>query len=341
MSSRCKKTCKNCGKKWGIAKKVCKCGHDLSAKKVDTPTPKKTEEAKKQCPKCRLQWSTTKKRVCTCGHSFTKRKHGAVAASAKTQKCRACGATRKGHVCSAKPSRPQSARAPSKPFADKDQQTTTSTPVIHRRKSVKCVFCYIRKTIVNLMKQCDSSTNLKRLEKSISKVVAEAKTAISKLEKAVSQAQQMVQELKKKTCVPRLNAFDVMRLSSQKKTTPKNPPKPTNSRPTQPTNRSKAIIAGQVVKQQKLNEQFLLSLTSGGATSLQLPRINNDGQDQRPDQIVNRHTAGRRLETAKHGLLTAAKEDGATLVWLIRTLYNLPGLRQAFDVALLQDLRTV
>ena len=134
------------------------------------------------------------------------------------------------------------------------------------------------------MKQCDSSTNLKRLEKSISKVVAEAKTAISKLEKAVSQAQQMVQELKKKTCVPRLNAFDVMRLSSQKKTTPKNPPKPTNSRPTQPTNRSKAIIAGQVVKQQKLNEQFLLSLASGGATSLQLPRINNDGQDQRHSQ---------------------------------------------------------
>ena len=57
--------------------------------------------------------------------------------------------------------------------------------------------------------------------------------------------------------------------------------------------------------------------------------------------IVNRHTVGRRLETVKHGLLTAAKEDGATLVWFIRTLYNLPGLRQAFDVALLQDLRKV
>ena len=115
----------------------------------------------------------------------------------------------------------------------------------------------------------------------MSKVVAEAKTAISKLEKAVSQAQQMVQELKKKTCVPRLNAFDVMRLSSQKKTTPKNPPKPTNSRPTQPTNRSKAIIAGQVVKQQKLNEQFLLSLARLGVqqaynflVSIMMVRIN-------------------------------------------------------------------
>ena len=205
MSKRCKKTCTECGKEWGIAKRKCTCGHALTPKKLTTPRPQKALEASKQCPKCKLQWSSNK-RVCTCGHSFAKRKHGTNSES-KKRTCSACGVIRKGHVCLAKPVRVQSPRVPSKPFADKDQQATPSTPVV-RRKSVKCTFCSIRKKIANLMKQCDSSTNFQTLEKAISKLVVQAKTAISKFEKAVSQVQAMVQDLK--PAKRSLNAFDLM-----------------------------------------------------------------------------------------------------------------------------------
>ena len=87
----------------------------------------------------------------------------------------------------------------------------------------------------------------------------------------------------------------------------------------------------------RLNDQFLVSLVQGQVT-LQVPEIDHAGRDIRPVTISNRHTVIRRLDVVKRGLLVA---DGATLVWVIRALYKVDGLRQAFDVALLTHLRVV
>jgi hypothetical protein len=92
--------------------------------------------------------------------------------------------------------------------------------------------------------------------------------------------------------------------------------------------------------QKKRNNMFLNRLAAG-EVQLELPGVARDGKDRRPNCLQHRVTAGRRLQVAVQGILGAAKEDGAALVWIIRALYAIPGLREAFDTSLLNDLKTV
>lgn len=61
----------------------------------------------------------------------------------------------------------------------------------------------------------------------------------------------------------------------------------------------------------------------------------------RPTAVSSRSTARHRMKSATRGLLDAANADAATLVWIIQSLYEVDGLTQAFDVALVHSLRTV
>ena len=124
-----------------------------------------------------------------------------------------------------------------------------------------------------------------------------------------------------------------MRLASKKAVAPSTP-----SRKQQPKQSRGEQV--KTVSQDRLNNQFLVSLVQGQVT-LQVPEIDHAGRDIRPVTISNRHTVTRRLDVAKRGLLVAAQADGATLVWVIRALYKVDGLSQAFDVALLTHLRVV
>ena len=89
-------------------------------------------------------------------------------------------------------------------------------------------------------------------------------------------------------------------------------------------------------KKDKNNTLFLTQIVSG-KIDLVVPTT----AGARPDAVAPRRKAARRLKAATRGLLDAAQCDGQVLVWLLQSLYQIEGLRQAFDVALMTDLRTV
>ena len=158
-----------------------------------------------------------------------------------------------------------------------------------------------------------------------------AQQQIAKLRGQITQVKQLVD----KTC-PTKCAFALMRLASAKSVS-KNKKK--SKKPERATH-STAICAGIRDKQDSRNAVFLNRVTSGQVT-LNAPKTNSQGKLIRPAAVTERHTAARRIKAVTRGLLDAAKSDGATLVWLIRSLYQQTGLTRAFQVALLDDCHTV
>ena len=184
----CKKQCRKCGKTWGIVKKVCTCGNELCATNNITQNEDANE---KECPKCHLKWQNAK-RFCTCGHTFSTGKRKASSPFViRSQKCRVCGADRKGHVCQRKPesARLQSLRSPGAVTPKKkssSQSLSPSTPLSAQKpaRRVKCVACSIGKSIVQLVKNCDASeVNVKTLETDLNKLQDQTKYFIAKLNK--------------------------------------------------------------------------------------------------------------------------------------------------------------
>ena len=290
--------------------------------------------------------------MCTCGHSFItgKRKQNSLFRS--SPRCRGCGATRKRHVCTAKPEAARlkclRSRSP-KATSNKNEKPSTpsaslSNKPVSKKKSVnrvKCTACVIRKTISTLIKNCDvAEVNVVSLEADLTNIVDQVKVFQVTIANELQKVKQLIQTLKAKTSTTstskKQNVFDLMRLASKKAVAPNTP-----SRKQQPKqSRGAQVKAGLVASQDRLNNQFLVSLVQGQVT-LQVPEIDHVGRDIRPVAISKRHTVTRRLDVAKRGFIVAAQTDGATLVWVIRALYKVDGLRQAFDVALLTHLRVV
>ena len=275
MPRNCKKPCPSCGRGCSIAKKVCTCGfilRDVAKKNIST---KKNE--KKQCPKCELKWDNATL-MCTCGHSFItgKRKQNSLLRS--SPRCRGCGDTRKRHVCTAKPEAVRlkclRSRSP-KATSNKNEKPSTpsaslSNKSVSKKKSVnrvKCTVCVIRKTISTLIKNCDvAEVNVVSLEADLTNIVDQVKVFQVTIANELKKVKQLVQTLKAKTSTTstskKQNVFDLMRLASKKAVAPNTP-----SRKQQPKqSRGAQVKAGLVAVQDRLNNQFLVSLVQGQVT---------------------------------------------------------------------------
>ena len=183
--------------------------------------------------------------MCTCGHSFItgKRKQNSLFRS--SPRCRGCGATRKRHVCTAKPEAARlkclRSRSP-KATSNKNEKPSTpsaslSNKPVSKKKSVnrvKCTACVIRKTISTLIKNCDvAEVNVVSLEADLTNIVDEVKVFQVTIANELQKVKQLIQTLKAKTSTTstskKQNVFDLMRLASKKAVAPS-----TTSRKQQP-----------------------------------------------------------------------------------------------------------
>ena len=347
-----KKCCQECGREWGIAKRTCTCGNSFTANKTrrklngghTIQTPKPNPTPKKQCPSCPLKWANNK-RQCTCGHSFKKRK--------RTQKktgiiynCVACGKPKKGHICRAQRTRVQEPRAQPTRRNDSKQLEHETEPVesvepVKSPVQAGCGICSLRQQLVKISAHIQEATNLNKLEELWSKVQSRADSEINSITADVQRARKCVHD-KILQLKAKKNVFHLM-LASAKSPAPKKkkrhqPTPPRVSRPK--STRSDNIKSALASKQLRLNDDFLARLRNG-IVSLQPQKVDSDGKDIRPQIYGHKKTAKRRLEVAKHGILEASKADADGLVWIIRALYSIDGLRRAIDVALLSKMRTV
>lgn len=347
-----KKSCDRCGLQWGLAKRCCTCGNSLILmKKNRCKKPQKQCSATaplKICSECGLQWSNSK-RKCTCGHAMVSLPSTPMTTKRKRVRtfncCSGCGLRLgKSHTCASKsvrktPDRSAKKKTP-KSCNDDDSSGELKGNVSRRADRPKrlfgCGVCSLHNAITSLTNMCTSSSkkNVHQIKLALQGVEDEARIQIEKITAAISQ----VKQLFLKTCdsTPtcafarmRAGAINLSRkaVEKKKKVTPK------------PLNRSKSIVAGKREKQDAINEQLMGDIVSGSVT-LVAPQT-RAGRVVRPSAVSGRHKANRRLTTAKRGLLDAANGDGEVLVWVIQSLYQMEGIREAVDVAVLNESRTV
>lgn len=340
-----KKTCGRCGLQWGIAKRMCTCGVSLIRKKVHhTKVAKK--KSLKQCSACGLQWPPNKS-TCTCGHEMIrndgvakrKREHA-------FNKCSTCkrrliknhtciSATRKQYHRGAK----TSATNVEKNFEEVEGPATPARPIITR---LQCGVCDLHKTVKNLRRQCRSSLkNVSAVKLGLADVESKAQREIDKIKSLVQEAKTFVNEctVNNTKCVFAIMRAAAAKLSVSSPLSKKAKEKKKTAEPNA-LNRSKLILAGQRAKRDTRNEEFLEGVAEGTIT---LAALSTDtyGNVVRPLAVSDRHTASRRLKTVTRGLIDAAQCDGQVLVWIIHKLYQTEGIRQAFDVSVCEESRTV
>mgnify|MGYP003326541968 CR=1 FL=1 len=350
-----KKQCPACGREIALAKKVCSCGHVLRSNKVRQtlqsspelpPNERKCYRRRKVCPACGISWPN-RTIACTCGHYFRampkKRKYG----TRGCQKCSKCGLARKGHKCKAVRTREA---GPARVTAPKDFGLDDGTPAVNLRAETStgsrthgepndCAMCDVWLAIKQLRRLVETGS-YQEIETCMDAMLSAAKEEMIRvnatIDSVVKLARDKITKMRKST-----NVFSLM-LASAKQTKSKTK-SGENASATSPSNsvvRSRIIKAGWEKKKKRSNDEFLSRLRDGTA-SLQPIKVDAHGKDIRPRIMKNRITAWRRLDLAKHSILEASKGDADGLVWLIRALYATDGLRQAIDVALLENLRTV
>jgi len=215
------------------------------------------------------------------------------------------------------------------------------TPARAFKRGLRCGVCRIQKDIASLTEQCTTATadtDLEKIRLTLKQLQQRAQEEITKLRGQLSEVKQLVH----KTCPPKC-AFALMRMASMQQGNKKEKskkPEGIAEATIAVGERGKSIAAALRAKKDESNEQLLRQIVQGTIT-LVSPATCASGRDARPSAISERHTASRRLKMATRGFLDAAQGDGQVLVWIIRRLYQIDGIRQAFDVALLDNLRTV
>ena len=91
--------------------------------------------------------------------------------------------------------------------------------------------------------------------------------------------------------------------------------------PPKPSGRGQKIQAGMGKAKDEQNAEFLQRLEAGQVT-LKLPQVDYAGRDKRPVAIRNRHTAMRRVDVAKRGILGAGGGDGEGNISPVSLVYG-------------------
>ena len=340
-----RKLCGSCGLSWPTAKRACTCGKSLLKRKSvgEKPVKKKPHRI---CSACGAEHAPNRKVCTTCGNVMIAAPATPAEGKRFRYSCSACGLEKGNrHKCQKRRTLFLPERASkNKQLAPKASleagpalNSWDQTPARPSKSVVHCGVCRLQIHISRLTNQCTATTgnpDVAKIKQTLQIVEETARHEIAKLREHITQMKQLVD----KTC-PTKCAFALMRQASANSGPKQVKTKKQSKKPAADCHANS--IRDALRDSQDQRNTIFLNLLASGQLSLDAPKFTSRGQLIRPAAVSTRMTASRRMKTVTRGLLDAAQSDGATLVWLIRSLYNKPGFTRAFEVALLHGHRTV